>query len=94
MPRLLSHSMILALALATSSAGIMPSVADALHIGQPAPDFIGTDSYGKTLHLSDLKGKAVVSNGPMMAAPMSRNGIRAAPCRSCSGMRPPPASCG
>jgi len=29
-------------------------------VGQPAPDFTGTDSNGQTVHLSDLKGKVVV----------------------------------
>jgi hypothetical protein len=29
-------------------------------IGQPAPDFTGTDSNGKTVRLADLKGKVVV----------------------------------
>lgn len=29
-------------------------------VGQPAPDFTGTDSTGKTLKLSDYKGKTVV----------------------------------
>ncbi len=60
MPRLLSHFMILALGSGASSAVILPSMAEPLHIGQPAPDFVGTDSYGKTVHLSDLNGKAVV----------------------------------
>jgi peroxiredoxin len=29
-------------------------------IGKPAPDFTGVDSNGKTIHLSDFKGKEVV----------------------------------
>jgi peroxiredoxin len=29
-------------------------------IGKPAPEFVGTDSSGKTVRLSDLKGKIVV----------------------------------
>ena len=29
-------------------------------VGQPAPDFTGTDSNGKTVKLSDFKGKTVV----------------------------------
>lgn len=29
-------------------------------IGKPAPDFVGTDSNGQTVKLSDFKGKAVV----------------------------------
>jgi peroxiredoxin len=60
MPRFHSRSMIFALALAAAGSGIFPSVAEPLQIGRPAPDFVGVDSYGKTLHLSDLKGKPVV----------------------------------
>jgi peroxiredoxin len=29
-------------------------------IGQPAPDFTATDTYGKTVHLADFKGKEVI----------------------------------
>jgi peroxiredoxin len=32
----------------------------AAEVGQPAPDFIGTDINGKTVHLSDYKGKMVI----------------------------------
>ncbi|WGJ13228.1 redoxin domain-containing protein [Methylocapsa sp. D3K7] len=60
MPRLLPPFISLALALAALSLAVMPSLAEALHIGQPAPDFTGTDSNGETLHLSDLNGKPVV----------------------------------
>jgi len=45
------------LALAAS----MPMGAQAApKVGQPAPDFVGTDSQGKTHKLSDLKGKTVI----------------------------------
>src|SRR5258705_4066650 len=32
----------------------------AVEVGKPAPDFTGTDINGKTVHLSDYKGKVVV----------------------------------
>lgn len=32
----------------------------AAEVGKPAPDFTGTDINGKTIHLSDYKGKIVV----------------------------------
>jgi peroxiredoxin len=32
----------------------------AVEIGKPAPDFTGTDVNGKTVHLSDYKGKIIV----------------------------------
>ena len=32
----------------------------AVEVGKPAPDFTGTDITGKTVHLSDYKGKIVV----------------------------------
>ena len=32
----------------------------AVEVGKPAPDFTGTDINGKTVHLSDYKGKIVV----------------------------------
>jgi hypothetical protein len=31
-----------------------------LEVNKPAPDFVGTDSNGQTVHLSDFKGKNVV----------------------------------
>lgn len=38
----------------------VPSAMAVPEIGKPAPDFIAIDSYGKTVHLSDFKGKEVV----------------------------------
>ena len=48
------------LGLAILGLGGTPALSAELNIGQPAPDFTGTDSYGQTLRLSDLKGKPVV----------------------------------
>jgi len=33
---------------------------DGPRVGKPAPDFVGTDSYGKTVALKDLRGRTVV----------------------------------
>jgi len=60
MPRLLPHVLSLALGLASSNLAVAPTFAEALRIGQPAPDFTGADSNGKTLRLADLKGRPVV----------------------------------
>ena len=43
--------------------GLMAMVSGAFaaaEIGQPAPDFTGTDINGKTIHLGDYKGKVIV----------------------------------
>jgi peroxiredoxin len=45
----------------------------ALEIGQPAPDFTGTDIYGKTVHLSDYKGKIVVLESYNSDCPFCHN---------------------
>ena len=42
------------------AAGLFATSAFAVDVGQPAPDFTGTDIHGKTIHLSDYKGKIVV----------------------------------
>jgi len=39
---------------------ILAASAFAVEVGQPAPDFTGTDINGKTVKLSDYKGKIVV----------------------------------
>jgi peroxiredoxin len=45
----------------------------ALEIGQPAPDFSGTDIYGKAVHLSDYKGKIVVLEAYNSDCPFCHN---------------------
>jgi peroxiredoxin len=39
---------------------LLAASAFAVEVGKPAPDFTGTDITGKTIHLSDYKGKIVV----------------------------------
>jgi peroxiredoxin len=57
--------MLAALALAAS--------AFAAEIGQPAPDFTGTDIHGKTVKLSDYKGKIVVLESYNSDCPFCHN---------------------
>ena len=45
----------------------------AVEIGKPAPDFTGTDIYGKTVHLSDYKGKIVVLESYNSDCPFCHN---------------------
>jgi len=52
-PRLLAASLCLGVLPA------LPASADP-QIGQPAPDFTGTDSNGEKVHLTDLKGRMIV----------------------------------
>jgi len=60
-----SFTMLAALALAAS--------AFAAEIGQPAPDFTGTDIHGKTVKLSDYKGKIVVLESYNSDCPFCHN---------------------
>ena len=46
--------------LALLAALVLTTAAFAVEIGKPAPDFTGTDITGKTIQLSDYKGKIVV----------------------------------
>ncbi|HVU27546.1 MAG TPA: redoxin domain-containing protein [Verrucomicrobiae bacterium] len=49
------------------------SAAMAVEIGQPAPDFTGTDINGKTVKLSDYKGKIVVIESYNSDCPFCHN---------------------
>ena len=48
----------------------------AVEVGKPAPDFTGTDINGKTIHLSDYKGKIVVIESDNPDCPFCRNQYR------------------
>lgn len=49
------------------------TAAFALEIGKPAPDFSGTDIHGKTIKLSDYKGKIVVIESYNSDCPFCHN---------------------
>lgn len=56
--------------------GLMAMVGGAFaaaEIGQPAPDFTGKDINGKTIHLSDYKGKVVVLESYNQDCPYCHN---------------------
>jgi hypothetical protein len=55
----------------------------ALRIGQPAPAFTGQDSNGKTIKLSDFKGKIVVLEWTNDGCPYVGKRYRSVPCSSC-----------
>jgi peroxiredoxin len=52
--------MIMKTAFALVAALTLASAAMGVEVGKPAPDFTATDINGKTIHLSDYKGKIVV----------------------------------
>lgn len=54
----------------------LTTAAFAVEIGQPAPDFTGTDITGKTVHLSDYKGKIVVIESYNSDCPFCHNQYR------------------
>ncbi len=58
-------ALLAALALATATY--------AAEVGKPAPDFTGTDINGKTIHLSDYKGKIVVLESYNSDCPFCNN---------------------
>jgi peroxiredoxin len=51
----------------------LATAAFAVEIGKPAPDFTGTDINGKTVHLSDYKGKIVVIESYNSDCPFCHN---------------------
>jgi peroxiredoxin len=54
-------------------AGLAAAAFAAAQIGQPAPDFTATDINGKTIHLSDYKGKIVVLESYNQDCPFCHN---------------------
>jgi len=56
----------------------LTAAANAVEIGKPAPDFTGTDINGKTIKLSDYKGKIVVLESYNSDCPFCRNHYRGA----------------
>jgi peroxiredoxin len=59
--------------LALFTALALASAAIAVEIGKPAPDFTATDINGKTVKLSDFKGKIVVIESYNSDCPFCRN---------------------
>ncbi len=53
--------------------GFAASAFAAAEINKPAPDFTGTDINGKTVHLSDYKGKIVVLESYNLDCPFCAN---------------------
>ena len=53
-------------------AGAATPGADALQIGQPAPDFSAVDSHGQMRHLADYRGKVVVLEWTNADCPFTR----------------------
>jgi peroxiredoxin len=60
-------------AIALLTALTFATAAFAVEIGKPAPDFTGTDINGKTVHLSDYKGKIVVIEADNPDCPYCEN---------------------
>jgi peroxiredoxin len=52
---------------------VLTTAVFATEIGQPAPDFTGTDITGKTIHLSDYKGKIVILESYNAQCPFCRH---------------------
>jgi peroxiredoxin len=63
-------------ALILGAAWTLATATFAVEIGKPAPDFTGTDITGKTVHLSDYKGKIVVLESYNSDCPFCHNQYR------------------
>jgi peroxiredoxin len=63
-------------AFALLTALTLTTAAFAVQIGKPAPEFTGTDIYGKTVKLSDYKGKIVVIESYNSDCPYCNNQYR------------------
>jgi len=61
------------LALVGFSAALAATASAAVEIGKPAPDFTATDINGKTVKLSDYKGKIVVLESYNLECPFCAN---------------------
>lgn len=59
-------------------ASVLATTAFAVEIGKPAPDFTGTDINGKTVKLSDYKGKIVVIESYNSDCPYCKNQYKGA----------------
>ena len=68
-----------------ATAALVALGAHAATVGQPAPDFALKDTNGKTVRLSDFKGKHVVLEWTNPGCPLepvsSLFGVAQAPCR-------------
>jgi peroxiredoxin len=65
-------------AIALFAALALATAASAVEIGKPAPDFTGTDINGKTIRLSDYKGKIVVLESYNSDCPFCQNQYKGA----------------
>jgi peroxiredoxin len=65
--------MIMKTAFALLAALTLASAASAVEVGKPAPDFTAQDINGKTIHLSDYKGKIVVLESYNSDCPYCKN---------------------
>lgn len=64
--------------LITLAAALLATATFAVEIGKPAPDFTGTDITGKTIKLSDYKGKIVVLESYNSDCPFCHNQYKGA----------------